>query len=795
MTYIFVILLVIALVAYASYQSLPQTKFDKASICIREKKYDEAIMLLEKILNAHHDAPAKYAECRILMSQRNENSKVKELESVLQLRARIELSYVIESFEPFEAQAGLALAQHYFELAEGNVLKLQENLNFIEGLHKNSLELDFENLRRKHLSLISDFHFLAGVRKERKSDYSSAIISFQSALKNADSGKIRSLSDKSSARIMICRLKQGEIVLPQKDVFGLSIDDRLKCDLYYRIVLRLLEKGEYTNAEVFLNDPSTKILEVHEELKSIVLTHRRNTAYETINFLNDQIDKIYNGELTLEELKEFYLSIDDLRMRVEPLDSVAGSKISSMKLTIFNRLLFAYIDNNQFESAISIIGSFDDFWNNPDMLKNLGICSLRLVEKRLLNKKNYKLIISSWLTAVHSDRVILKSIDDTSWDDNYTFTLAESVGSRYSVHKKLPENVNYNPPSEFNISIGATQKELINQFEGLLSTSVDDQELLEMATKFYDQEKADLINVINTIDKDIVFSTPFFAIQHGLNREIIVLLEEDYNTYQNEDALLAGMPFIKESKKSIVYQFSLGHEIIGRVLKAIEKQDFNELAKINTKANMTLINQFKYHVERMEDEIYISLSNQIDRSGGHNRKLINVMEECLKFSIPNEKLKHQYSQFVAAYCISSVNENRITHLDALELMKRAYLSTPNNVRVCKNIITLIRFNLMDILNDRIDEWFLVFNILDKLKNNLSVTYKKNCAELLEARAEILAQLQAAGVDVSLFEHIPFGNNIIRDLSLNEQGRKMKMVLRYFGILGNDPMVRSDMDLF
>lgn len=94
------------------------------------------------------------------------------------------------------------------------------------------------------------------------------------------------------------------------------------------------------------------------------------------------------------------------------------------------------------------------------------------------------------------------------------------------------------------------------------------------------------------------------------------------------------------------------------------------------------------------------------------------MEECILFSSQNAKLKHQYSNYVANYCISKVNENEMDNFKALSLMKGAYLRSPNNPKIVKNFITLIRFNLMDILNDRTRKMNEIYTILDWVKKTI-----------------------------------------------------------------------------
>ena len=171
------------------------------------------------------------------------------------------------------------------------------------------------------------------------------------------------------------------------------------------------------------------------------------------------------------------------------------------------------------------------------------------------------------------------------------------------------------------------------------------------------------------------------------------------------------------------------------------------------------------------------------------------MEECISFSIHNEKLKHQFSSYVANYCISKVNEKKIDNFKALSLMKGAYLRSPNNPKIVKNFITLIRFNLMDILNDRTSKTKDIYDILDWVKKNMSQTYKQNNLELSKERREILQQLKQSGADIYLFDddnplsnfHLSFGQ------TLNAQGLKMKRVLTYLKELGNNQKSTKPLD--
>ena len=167
------------------------------------------------------------------------------------------------------------------------------------------------------------------------------------------------------------------------------------------------------------------------------------------------------------------------------------------------------------------------------------------------------------------------------------------------------------------------------------------------------------------------------------------------------------------------------------------------------------------------------------------------MEEAIKFSPINDKLKYQYSTYVSNYCIEKVNNQEISNYEALVLMTQAYFFSTTNPRICKNIISLIRFNLLDILNGHVLKQTEIYKCLDEVYLKRSDVFKQNTNELIKARQEILSQLKEAGVDISLFE----GNGLSKrsGQTLNAEGEKIKRVLSYFKKMseGKSSQVSSD----
>ncbi|MDG1245915.1 MAG: hypothetical protein P8N74_05420 [Polaribacter sp.] len=785
---VIIVLIIIGIVGYLIYQSLPNTKYEKAKNLFNDKDYSGAITILNEIFEKHQDAPAKLGECKLNLGQQalGKVEKIKYFNEVTGLRKKISNSASFSKYDSVEAKAIFEISKIQYEEAKGNIEKLNKNIRFIDTANQKTSESNFSSLKTRHFSDLASIHFKKAIEKEKagkSSDVIDAIQSYKTANDYAKKSNNSLVINNSTSRILICQLKISQSVSLVNSSEIKKSDKNYQKELYYLYAIHLLKNKEFSEAENIisqhLNFQSSDI----NKLKEIYKTEKSNNAVKTVSEINTSIDKLYNNSLATEELKSFYDSLDDVSNELSDVESKLSEQITAIKPTLFNRLLTQYIEIEQYDKAINIIYKYPKFWESSELLKNLGICCYGATSKGLMTERNYKDVVSGWLTSVFSDKVILKSLDATTWDDNYTFSLVEAIGSNYSSYEVIPDNVNYDEVSALNISIGDTQKELLQQFETIIHKEIQDTSLSTLINDFYDKEKKAIKKIITQIENDIFFATPYFAISNGLNNEIISELDNDYHTYSNEDALEAGLPYIKNSKSTVVYQYFFANDLIEKVKSAIGNENSSTIKKLNTKKNKKWIEKFDSISSSVEDNLFNSVSNKISEDD-ENVKLISIMEECISFSNQNEKLKHQYSNYVASYCISQINENNIDNFKGLSLMKGAYLRSPNNPRIVKNFITLIRFNLMDMLNDQTRNSKGIYNLLDWVKSNMSQTYKQNSDELSKARREILQQLKQSGVDTSLFDDNSV-YSLISGNSLNSQGLKMKKVLGYFRDLGNE----------
>jgi len=794
----------IGVVCFFIYRSLPRTKYLIALDLINLEKYNEAIIILNKIFEKHVDAPSQLAACNLRLGQKAKSAseKLHYFKKVTALRKRITKLLSVSQFDIVEAEALFEIAKIQYEETNGDIEKLNQNLRFIDVANKKDLEADFASLRKQHYNDLANSLFARAKYLERYSNYSEALKIYAVTALYAENADNKTVQYDSVARSLICQMKMKEIVCLDNYKYISKSDRKIQKELYYRYIIHLLKNKEFSKAEEILALQTVDSVLKSSNLRfrsqeigklcEVIKAEKNNVAVKKVAEINAASEKLYNNALALDELKALYESLDKTIEDVKYLDKELSERMLDVKLTLFNRLLSNYISVEKYSNAINIIQKYPKFWESTELLKNYAICCFGFTANGLLTERNYRTIISGWLTAVYSDQIIVKSLEGTSWDDDYTFTLSESIGSNLIVHLNLPENVNYDRISEYNISIGAIQKELLQQFEALIHKDIKDSNLANLVIQFYDSEKEAIekaVNVFQHYNKknngvvltggvgDVCFCTPYFAKSHQLNNEFVKMLDLEYFKNSNEKALEAGVHYIINSKSSVVYQYLSANNLVEELKSSIANESLAAVRKLNTPDNKRLVERFQSVLNSVEDKLLHSLENKISEDD-ENESLISIVEECISFCKYNEKLKHQYSNYVTNYIISKVNSEEMSNVNALSILKRAYSIVPNSPRICQSLVTLIKFNLMDILNDRVILINEVYKILDWVESNRSTTFKQYSHEFSQARAEILDQLKKAGVDLSMFDYRFSALAALEGKSLSLEGLKMRSVLTY-----------------
>jgi hypothetical protein len=773
-----IILIVVGIVGYLVYQTLPNTKFQKATSLFDLGKLDEVTKILIDIFEKHPDAPAKLAECKfkegLNAKLKSNNGAIKYFNEVIEIKKRLPSNASKDKYQIVEAKAYFEIAEIQFinsisiTNVESKVKSFKDNLRFIDTATKSGIESNFTALRKKHLSELGEIYFLFGTQNEKSLKLIEAIQHYETAKNYSVQSSNSKLLYKATTRTGICKLKN-------KEHFELTILEEInkapleyKRDFFYRYTKKLLQDKEFSEAEkviaTHLNFSSSAI----DKIKQLVKSNQVKNAINKVNEINYSIEQLYENSFPVHEVKELYETIDKRIQEIKSVVPTLSDKLQGLKPSLFNRLLSHYISAEQYASAINLIQKYDFFWESPELLKNLGICCYGFVAQGNLTEKNHNIITSSWLTSVFSDKVILKSLDATTWDDNYTFTLIDAIGSNYEHHQDIPDNANYDDVSDTNISIGATQRELLQQFESLLQKTILEPSLSKVVNDCYTEEKEAVEKIVSVIDKDILFAAPHFAKTYGLNDEIIKELDTDYIEYSNEESLEAGVSYLKSNTESYVREYATAKELVSKMVSAIKNEKLNDLKAAASDKKKTLIKNYEMINDLAEDLAFNEFTLKIEQND-ENENLIPLMDECIRFLNQNEKLKAQCSHFIHDYCDSKWKTKSSVNL--LELMIKSIKYNPNNYRAAKSITILINNNLMDVANDTTTSTSQIYSLIEEVKKIKSQVLKDALKELQVFRNKILTSM-----DKETRITVLIGFN------LNSNGMKLSKVLNTMNTL-------------
>lgn len=594
-----IIIIVVGIIIFLVYQNLPSTKFEKAKSLYAKGNILDSLNVLNSIFDRHPDAPAKIAEIKynqgLAQISSSKDAALSFFEQVLNLKKRIKPSSNIALYHKFETKTHYEISKLTFQQIEAQASSknkesnIVSNINYIDSSIKVGLESEFAALKLNHISQLAQVIYDSGVEKEKAKKLVDAISDYSKSLKHANDSSNSAIKNLSICRIEICKLKNGEFINGNNFFEINKAPKSIQSDFYFRLAKRLLVNGDFSDAEKIINGKLEKNNKEVEKLYSIIKTDRQNKAIIKVNEINKTIENLYSNSVDIESLKKIYSEIDISLTSIEKEFPAISSKLNNLRPSLFNRILNFYIDERLFGNAINLIVNFPKFYQFPELIKNLAVCSYNYAHDGNINEKNYKSIISYWLTAVYSDKVIIKSLENTSWDDDYTFTLNDSIGAKYEIHDELPENINYDEPTENNISIGVTQRELLNQFEILLNKIVTNPNLLSTCQNYYSYEKESIEKVIELHDRDILIAGPYFAKAFSINEDIIEFLDNEYSVYDNEEALQAGIPYLKDNSNTYVREYATAKELVDSVRMSIEREDIKAINEANSDRKKSLI--------------------------------------------------------------------------------------------------------------------------------------------------------------------------------------------------------------
>ena len=282
-------------------------------------------------------------------------------------------------------------------------------------------------------------------------------------------------------------------------------------DLAYRYSLRLVKAGEISEArkiaETILHDSS--VVELCE-------SYRLRLVKQDIVTFNERISSLKKGTMSLEDAVLFKQSIPQIAEKVGKDYPDYKSKILSYLMFVDSCILRMKIYNGHAAEAFdSIRRGVQDILSDRNNLKRLVVAAMAAIEGNELNETNYEEIISVWLSGIYMDQLLVDSLEQTTWDDGYTFTLADSFGcSEEDDYGGLPENINFEEKGESCIAIADVQRVLLERGESVIS------EQGGTVYEFFKEQKSAIDSLRELFrDDDRCSLLPPFMYNNGRHRE------------------------------------------------------------------------------------------------------------------------------------------------------------------------------------------------------------------------------------------------------------------------------------
>jgi len=697
---VLIVLAIFAVIGYFFYTTLPETKFQRGEEALKNGQLNSALEIFHAIKNDHDKAGLRIAEIKFQTAKtfqlnKSNDEAISTFQEVLDVKGAISrISINKTDFDNIERKASAEIAKIIFQKAQNFISS--GNFSQAEIMLNNTLQWcnsETGQVKVNALNELAKIEFNKGVKHEKANNLKSALSEYKKAIARFTSIDKNDLYYQIVTRTEICNFKQGGIPNEKNiEILGKQ-NSQYKSDLMYRYALYLANKSKIEECENVINKHLSKTSKDVQKLTTFCKEYYAKQASREIDVINATL--FSEDTIAIENLfNRISLVIPSVKKGLPNL----VKDIEVTKQYLFSKLINRYFEEEEFEKILSHISSFPKFYEEPELLKNVGIACLRLVVNGKVNIKNYQSIISSWLTAIYSDRVMLKSLDVTTWDDDYTFTLAHSIGSHYKFENDV-ENVNFGEISDDNISIGATQKELVHFFETTLN-ELSDTKLLKSVLDFYNVEKEALENIIETISTELTYSTPYFAKQHNLSELVLNHLSVEFQNEQDESILELGLKYVKDSKPTVFEQYLTVQNHLNSVISAIESKNISSLKSQKSTNNSALMNKFGKLKKGFEERIIRAFTTLTEKEE-ENETIVELFEEAINISPSKEQLKYQYSMFIVDLCVSKINKEKMKNERGLSLLTKAFQSNSENPRVAHNLAIVTKFNCLDMLNDGI----------------------------------------------------------------------------------------------
>ena len=572
---------------------------------------------------------------------------------------------------------------------------------------------------------LAALHKKEGYKYEQESKYLEATNVYDALYGIADTRtkswcKIRSL---------ICQIKQGKNVDEDDVRKSLSYVGfaKEKKDLSYRYGIWLIKHFGAKAASCFVND----FLSNEKELVDFCHNSYIKEAEEALADLNRKISILKTGEASLEEAQNLadYLGSYDHQISTYLPDT--HDKIESLYRLISSYILSRCFEEEKYELAMKLLNESGKNWYEDDIFfRNMAIVCLGMTETNKINRKNYKLIISYWLTAVYRDQLFVSSLDYTSWDDTYTFTLENSLGgSKTDAFDSLPENVNFDDPIDGSvIPIAEVQQSLLSRFELALNDKDN------AFVSFYEEQKDAMNSLVNlNMDHPCVIAAPYLANTTSKCKvEIKKALDYEYENYGTENILKVGVLY--NIATGNYKRFKDASNYAETCMTAAKSMSVINVRKAFTNDIMDAIHEFSGLYKSFSTQIQNVLT-KVSKDGTISYKNVLNIFSIICDALHDNTMSYIFGNFINQSVVGKLNDNSVDLASGLKDLVTAY-------QVAKSC-TQLKNNIGNVLEALVGKYVTEANNVDltTIKTVLRTTgieFEGNVANALSDQIVLLA---------------------------------------------------------
>lgn len=564
---------------------------------------------------------------------------------------------------------------------------------------------------------------------EKSNDLSSA----SNLYKEINSLEAKTVPTLSAIRYAICKLKtlRGSDVLEHRERIytllrkAVSAYKSEKDELAYRFAFLLLKAGEDQEALSILSE----FLPKEDYLKKACEQGAVIKALAKLDDFNSKIDAVHNKSLSSEETVFFINHMLEYGETIRPVLDLPRSTLGKYRNTLKNYAIFKLFDEEKYDVAFEkLMKEHKDYLDDYTALRNIALVCLNMAEANQITTNNYQEVISIWLTAIYQEQLFVKSLDYTSWDDQFTFSLYDAYGHFNDESLgNLPDNVN-NDYSEDNnvVQIKEVQRALLDRFEAAISNT---QEYHEFYT--YQKDVMDAFIALN-LDIKCRIVAPYLAhkdedVFQGISSALEQDRKQEYDNW--EDVLSVGASY--QMPQPIYNDYNKAKSYYSDSIEAINALNSSKVGQAFSSSKIDLIKRFA----KLSSAL-ISYCNSKISALSANNKLEFKSNYTLYLSVCNalrdSTLSFMFSKFVMQYVVVQVNSNSMTKHEAADYILSILLFDKNNTEVKNNLTTLFEMLARE---DTSDSNKAVNMILEKVKSTDTAFYNQLNSEYQQAKID------------------------------------------------------------